>query len=88
MVSGVANLPHKNSPIPLQLAPHMVTTKSPPPPLLPPPLLLDPPGKSDDQNIHCSTANFEPLSIGIFSNPMLTTVLDIYMPPLSPGARV
>ena len=40
------------------------------------PLLLDPPGKPDQQAIHCATANFGPLSRGSVTNPMLITVFD------------
>ena len=52
------------------------------------PLLLDPPGKPDQQVIHCPTANFGPLLRGSFSNPMLIAVLDTQMTPRSLAASV
>ena len=51
-------------------------------------LLLDPPGKTDQQAIHCPTANFQPLSRGSITNPMLIIVFDTYLTTRSPGAWV
>ena len=108
MVSWGVNFPHKNGPIPLWLAPHLITSKSPSANLyaLPSPinmttmirqntkcyiqntkykvlvlntLLLDPPGKPNHQHIHCPTANFELLSRGSITNPILITVGDTYL---------
>ena len=41
------------------------------------PLLLDPPGRPDQQAIHCPTANFGSLSRGSVIKPVLITVFDI-----------
>ena len=52
------------------------------------PQLQDPPGKPDQQAIHCPTANFGPLSTGSVTNPILITVFDTYLTLRSPGAWV
>ena len=49
------------------------------------PVLLDPPDKSDQQSIHCPTANLGPLSMDNGTNPMLITVFDTYF---TPGAWI
>ena len=103
-MSWEVNFPHKNGPIPLWLAPHMIIQNLPPPNLyalsspidmatmiryhIKFPLLLDSPGKPDHQAIHCPTANFGPLSRGSVTNPILITVFDTYLTPRSPVAWV
>ena len=81
---------------------HMISSKSPPNLYVPPnpismthmirqqrsPVLLDPPGKPDQQSIHCPTANLGPLSMDNVTNPMLITVFDTYFTPRSPGAWI
>ena len=49
-------------------------------------LLLVPPDKPVHQAIHYPTANFGPLLRGSITNPMLITVFDTYLTPVSPGA--
>ena len=87
---------HKNGPIPLWLAPHMMTLKSPfnlyalPSPIKMTAMIrqhtkLRPP-QPDHQTIHCPMANFGPLVRGSVTNPMLITAFDAYLTPTSPGA--
>ena len=52
------------------------------------PLLLDSSGKPNHQAIHCSTANFGPLSRGSVTNPILITVFETYLTSRSPGSSV
>ena len=99
MMSGGFNFPHINGPIFLWLAPHMMTLQSPsnlytlPSPINMTtminirsfPLLVVPPGKFDQQAIHCPITNLGPLLRTDVTNPMLITVLDAYLTPKSPG---
>ena len=88
-------LPHKNDPIPLCLAPHLITSKSlhnkiqkfqpPQDKIQSLPQLLDPQGKPDH---HCPTANFEFLSTGSITNSILITVFDTYLTLRSSGVWV
>ena len=48
------------------------------------PLLLDPPSKPD----HCPTANFEPLSRGNVTNPILISVWYLFDPKVTGNLRL
>ena len=50
--------------------------------------MLDATGKPDLQAIHFTTANFRPISRGSITNPIIITVFDTYVTPMSLIARV
>ena len=95
MVSWGVNFPHKNGPIPLWLAPYLITSKSPQSIRSSKSYKydnydktkyrLDLPGRPDHQAIHFPRANLGPLSRSSLTNPIIIIVFDTYLTPSSPG---